>query len=244
MTEGWPAEARAVLERAFRAFGGEPQWRDAPGFRLEGTSAGGALLRFKGLGQTFWFPPRILMWPSRGVATFEDYPRPGEKGTFDNGAVSLFDAAGRRYAHSQHHRATFHGLSKLRLWSALDALYFFGYATVHYYSLPFSLQRARFVGYRRAGALEALTVEYPPGAQTHCERETVYFGADGLIVRHDYTAEIIGSWAGGAHFWSHYARAGSMPIACMRRVSPRVGQSYLPITVLHARTRTPALERA
>lgn len=245
MTDGWPAEARALIERACRAFGGEQQWRDAPGFRLEDTSLEGALPRLKGLAQTFWFPPRILTWPSRGVATFEDYPAPGEKGTFDNGAVALFDQAGHCYAHSERHRATFHGLGALRPWNALDALYFFGYATVHYYSLPFSLQYARFVAYRRAGALEALTVDYPRGAHTHGQRETVYFGANGLIVRHDYIAEVIGPWASGAHFWSNYVQAGSMPIACGRRVKPRNGQRYLPITVLHARARTATLlERA
>jgi hypothetical protein len=244
MTDGWPAEARALIERACRAFGGEQRWRDAPGFRLEDASLGGALPRLKGLARTFWFPPRILTWPSRGVATFEDYPGPRETGTFENGAVSLFDAAGRRYAHSERHRATFRGLRKLRAWSALDALYFFGYATVHYYSLPFSLRHAQFVAYRRAGELEALTVDYPPGAHTHCQRETVYFGVDGLITRHDYVADIIGRWAGGAHFWSDYVPAGSMPIACGRRVFTRFGRCYLPITVLHARARTATLGRA
>src|SRR3954465_13709769 len=72
----WPAPARAVIERACDAYGGEARWRQLR-LSLELRSLSGLLPSVKGLGKTFPRPSRMLIEPARAAATFEDYPAPG-----------------------------------------------------------------------------------------------------------------------------------------------------------------------
>ena len=106
---------------------------------------------------------------------------------------------------------------KLRRWQPLDALYFFGYALTHYHAMPWTLRDAEPLALRRTGRRGhdddgfALTVRFPPSVHTHSPVQTVYFDPDGLIVRHDYVADIVGSLARGAHFWRDYLTVEGIP---------------------------------
>src|SRR5262249_38486410 len=150
-------------------------------------------------------------------------------GIFAAGDVSLVERGGRVVAESRRHRATFAGLRKWRRWQPLDALYFFGYALATYWSLPFVLERTSLV---RADA-RSLTVAFPDALESHGRRQRFHFDDDGLLVRHDYRAEILSSLATGAHFSGGYVEAGGMPFATKRRVTLRLGGLALPVTVLH-----------
>lgn len=89
----------------------------------------GPLPRMKGLCRTFPMPGRVEVFPHEQRTVFYDYPDRDHVGVFERGAVRLDAAADRRVvAESTHHRDTFRGLAKMRRWSPLDALYFFGYA--------------------------------------------------------------------------------------------------------------------
>ena len=165
----------------------------------------------------------------------------GSRASTRAGRVALGSSEARE------HRSTFSGLRKWRPWSALDALYFFGYALTHYHALPWSLRDAEPLGLRRssqAGATDALTVRFPPTLHTHSAVQTIHFAADGLIVRHDYVAEIISTWAHGAHLWSDYVEVDGFPIATHRRVLTRIGRQPLPLVALEARLGTPENRRA
>jgi hypothetical protein len=50
--------------------------------------------------------------------------------------------------------------------------------------------------------------------------DCTYFGADGLIRRHDYDVEIQGG-TGGAHFMSDYAEVAGIMIPTKHRIFPR-----------------------
>jgi hypothetical protein len=145
---------------------------------------------------------------------------------------------------SREHRTTFGPLSKYRRWRPLDALYFFGYALWHYHVLPFTLGEARFVKtLRRRGAAVGVEVEFPPELHTHSRRQRFFFGADdGRIVRHDYVADVIGSFARGCHFWEEYQRVGGLLVACRRRVVLRVLGRPTPLTALRVEFREPSVE--
>jgi hypothetical protein len=67
---------------------------------------------------------------------------------------------------------------------------------------------------------------------TYCRRQHFYFGVNGRIVRHDYTADVVGAWACGSHFWEDYQRCGDMLIAGRRRVVFRIGTRPTRIPVL------------
>jgi hypothetical protein len=230
-------EARALVEKAVSRHGGE-RWSRIRSIDLPVLSLSGFLPWLKGNGRTFELPRLIRVDPPRARAVFVDYPGPGEHGVYEAGRVALGDGE------PVEHRATFDGPRKWRRWTALDALYFFGYALTHYHALPWSLREAQPLTLRtsgQAGAMHALTVRFPPVLHTHSAVQTIHLAADGLIVRHDYVAEIIGAWARGAHLWGNYVEVKGFPVATHRRVLARIGGQLLPLVALEARLGTPEI---
>ena len=199
-------QARTLIETAIARHGGE-RWSMIQAIDLPVISLSGMLPWLKGNGRTFGLPRLIRLEPLRARAVFVDYPRPGEQGIYQAGRVALGDAE------PVEHRASFSGIPKWRRWSALDALYFFGYALTHYHAL----------------------------LHTHSAVQTIHFAIDGLIVRHDYVAEIISTLARGAHLWRDYVEVNGFPIATHRRVLARIGRQALPIIALDARLGAPTL---
>jgi len=230
-------EARTLVERAIARHGGE-LWSGIEAIDLPVLSLSGFLPWLKGNERTFGLPRVIRLEPSRSRAVFVDYPRTGLRGVYEAGRVALGGGE------PVDHRASFAGLKKWRRWSALDALYFFGYALTHYHALPWTLRKARPLAIsrsRQAGATDALTVRFPPSLHTHSAVQTVHFAADGLIVRHDYVAHIISTLAQGAHLWLDYVEVKGFPIATHRRVLTRVGHRVLPLVALDARLGRPEI---
>jgi hypothetical protein len=245
---GSPADR--CVARAVDWFGGEAAWRRIDVIRLFSKGLTGLLPLLKGNGRTFEFPEVIEVHPRERRTKFLEYPRAGHVGVYENGDVRIERTTdGEVVESSADHRATFRGLAKNRSWSALDALYFFGYALVHYHSLPFSLADARLVGFgsiaSNGSVLDAVEVEFPSGAHTHCRREKFLFDESGCLVRHDYVADVVGVWARGAHLWQNVERVNGFPIAMKRRVVPRFGRVTAPmVTVLAAGFRSAEVEIA
>lgn len=224
------AHARELIERAIARHGGE-RWSRIERLTFRPRALSGLLPWLKGNGRTFGLPSRIELEPQIARARFFDYPRAGEHGLFDAGRVALGEAA------PAEHRGTFRGWGKWRRWQPLDALYFFGYALTHYHAMPWTLRDAEPLALRRTGRAGdgfALTVRFPATLHTHSPVQTVYFAPDGLIVRHDYVADIVGGWARGAHFWRDYQTVEGLPIARRRTVYARLGRRPLPLVALDA----------
>ena len=226
------ATAAAFVARAIERHGGRERW-DRLRVTLAPLSLTGLLPWMKGVGRTFDLPGRAEIEPRRARAVFHDYPRAGETGVFEAGQVALGAAAPTA------HRASFRGVRKWRRWSPLDALYFFGYALTHYHAVPFILPDAALRAWdaRR----RVLTVAFPPAVHTHCAVQSFHFDDSGLILRHDYVADIVGGWARGAHFWRDYVTVDGVAIATHRRVLARLGRITLPLVALDARFAPPAV---
>jgi hypothetical protein len=110
--------------------------------------------------------------------------------------------------------------------------------------MPWTLRDAEPLALRRTGPggdTLALTVRFPPSLHTHCPTQTIYFAPDGLIVRHDYVADIIGGWARGAHFWRDYVTVEGISLALRRTVYARLGRQPLPLIALDARFDLPTV---
>jgi hypothetical protein len=222
----------AIVNQAMHRHGGRARWERLH-LTLTPQAVGGLLPAMKGMGRTFPLPARAEIEPRRARVQFFDFPRAGETALFEAGRVALGAAP------LAEHRHTFSGLGKWRRWSPLDALYFFGYALSHYHALPFILPEAELRAWdpRR----RALTVAFAPAVHTHCAVQTIYFDADGLIVRHDYVAEIVGGWARAAHFWRDYVTVDGFAVATHRRVHARLGRTVLPLLALEARFASPSV---
>ena len=234
------AHARELIARSIARHGGE-RWSRIARLTLRPRTLSGLLPWAKGNGRTFGLPSRAELEPQRARATFFDYPRAGERGLFEAGRVALGDAP------LAERRGRYRGLRKLRRWQPLDALYFFGYAMTHYHALPWTLRDAEPLALRRTGRPGgedggfALTVRFPPSLHTHCPVQTVYFAADGLIVRHDYVADIVSRLARGAHFWRDYVTVEGIPIPTRRTVYARLFRQPLPLVALDAHFDPPSV---
>jgi hypothetical protein len=173
-------------------------------------------------------PARVTVEPRRRRLVLHDYPKPGRELVFDRGRVGDGPLE---------HRARLIARPRAR-WRPEDATYFFGYAMTHYLALPFSLAEAEIVQHRhRPGRPrpDRLTVRYAPDAHTHCARERFHFDATGLLVRHDYRAEVLGPGAHGAHWSRDYVEVDGLMIARRREVFMRIGSWATPVPVLIAR---------
>jgi hypothetical protein len=228
-----------IVTGAIEHHGGWPHWASLTCLSLTPVSLRGLLPRIKGLGRTFPLPNRIDVWPHECVTQFVDYPERGWTGRFERGHVSLVNASGEASEPLSDMRQRLRARSPLSPWTPADALYFFGYALWHYHAMPFGLVETNCLSIRRGRlsgeVVDAVTVQFAADVHTHSHVQTVYVDGRGRIVRHDYTADVLGTWAQAAHYWRDYVDVDGVPIARRRQAYLRVGSTPLPLSAVDAR---------
>lgn len=190
----------------------------------------------KGLGWTFPPPKSVRIEPVSRIAEFYDYPQPGWRTVFNAGAVQIADSSSAAVFEPEPYRESFRGLKKYRRWSPADAAYFFGYALTTYLGIPFVLCDYVTEFHEWKGGLQ-VSADFPATFDTHSRRQRFWFDADGLLVRHDYRADVVGWWATGSHFSADYEIISGLPVARRRDVYVRWLSVVTPIPVLSARLR-------
>ncbi len=233
----------AILAAAIDRHGGLERWRRVRAIELQLDSLSGAVPRGKGLGRTFSAPRRVRVEPRRSRVVWWAWPSPATCGVYEAGRVAILPRAalasgGAPKLAGESRRPQLQGLRKLRRWRDLDALYFFGYAQVHYLSLPFALGDGELLSARRLpGGGGELWVRLPQG-HTHTAVEGFVFDRSGLLVRHDYRADVISRAACGAHRSLDYIALEGLPIARERAVFAKLGHRppnlVTPLSVLRA----------
>ncbi|MBI5283832.1 MAG: hypothetical protein HY874_01950 [Chloroflexi bacterium] len=205
--------------RCLDAYGGAALWRRSTA--VEATvSTGGLLFLSKGrrglrsvLVRAELDAPRVTIHP---------IDRHGNTGVFDGSGVRIEDGDGRVVVARANPRPLFPGGRRRLWWDALDVVYFAGYALWNYLAFPALLLRDD-IAWREIcpGTLEAV---FPPGLPTHCARQRYHVDMrTGLLRQHDYTAEVIGNWAKGAHVVLAHGVSDGIPFPARRRVTPRRG---------------------
>lgn len=223
-----PGNNESMLEVAINRFGGEALWRRLDYVALDIENIGGPLTAIKGIGRTFPHFGRVRIFPKQFRAVFHD--RQGSLlGSFDSGKVSFGNLPPLK-----DHRPSFDGRLKHLTWDAEDAIYFFGYALTIYLSIPFLLSSLPIQTRPWKNGGFRVDAVFPKQIHSHCREQRFYFDKSGLLVRHDYTADVIGKFASAAHFTSDYQEMGGLPIACQRRVFARIGELVTPIPILSA----------
>jgi hypothetical protein len=123
-------------------------------------------------------------------------------------------------------RASFAGHKLETPWTKLQLAYFVGTAMWTYLTQPFTFalpgfQTTELDPWQENGEQwRRLHVTYPNYLATHSTEQTLYFGADGLIRRHDYDVEIQGG-SGGAHYISDYTEVAGIMVPTKHRIYPR-----------------------
>ena len=216
---------RVLLERAIEAHGGLERWQSVRELVVRARSGGFALASRGKPGVFRAYEARISTSEPRTVLA--PFPRAGQRGVFEDDGVRIENDDGVVLAKHSQARQAFRDFRHNFWWDYLDALYFAGYALWNYFNAPFLFLRPGF----KAKEIEPwegdgerwrrLHVVFPAELPTHSREQVFYIDAKGHIRRHDYTAEVFGAWAKGAHYsWGHKECSGLI-IPTHRRVLPR-----------------------
>ncbi len=109
-------------------------------------------------------------------------------------------------------------------WDPLNLAYFNGYAMWTYHAVPFVFGEpgydARDIApiVHEGASLRGVAVRFPECVHSHTrEQRRFYFGADGLLRRHDYAVDV---WADtpAAHFMSDYVDVEGLKYTTRRSV--------------------------
>lgn len=194
-----------LLEDAIAAHGGLARWKNVRALQLT-VRIGGAILASR-----LTTPRRrtleTFVDTRRPYVTFSPFPRAGHAGIFDGDHVRIENAAGEVVAAREIDRHPDGRPVRRWPWTDLDVLYFLGYAIWNYSVIPYVFQWPGFESregepWRAAdGATwRRLHVVYPAAFPAHCREQTMYFDERGWLRRLDYTADVFGPIARGAHY--------------------------------------------
>ena len=216
---------QALLERIYAAHGGVANWQRAQ--RIDATlSTGGTAFSMRGQNGKV-VARRIEVYPRQFKTVIYDFPSAGSVGTWERDSVSIVPAAGGGQPQAREQaRAHFESFGTGMAWDDLDLLYFVGYAIWNYLSFPFLLLDERLrVRESAVDGQPMLEVLFPPGYPTHSQQQFFMLNADGSLRRHDYVAEVFGSWASAAHFCDEAETVNGLRLYTRRHVVPAVGRT-------------------
>lgn len=222
------APGRSLLDEVLEAHGGIERWRSAGQIRAR-VRSGGFLLRTRFPRGTFAdYELRVDVAEPRTL--FGGFSRGWERGVFEPGRVTIDAEDGSQTESREDPRSAFRGLSGLRRnlrWDLLDAVYFAGYAMWNYLTTPYLLTRDGVEvregesWIERGETWRRLEATFPEELDTHSPRQTFYVNSEGLIRRHDYTAEVVGGWARAVHYCDRHREFDGLVFPTRRRVFPR-----------------------
>lgn len=212
------------LEAVFAAHGGLPAFRAVERLDLR-LSTGGLAFSMRKVAHPV-AGTQVTVFPARRKTVLHDWPAEGTTATWKGDVVTLQPRSGpleRRAAARAHAAAA-------SRWDDLDLLYFVGYAIWNYLSFPFLLRDAS-VEVRSGGRL--LAVRFPEGYPTHSSQQYFRLSEAGLLLRHDYVAEVFGGWASAANHCEASEEVQGLRFYTRRRVTPALGRSAsLPFPLL------------
>ncbi|MGW1542091.1 hypothetical protein ACWCPM_17965 [Streptomyces sp. NPDC002309] len=159
-------------------------------------------------------------------ASHSPFTAPGLRTSFTADHVAVLNAEGEEQAERTAPRQAFEGHTLETPWDDLHVAYFAGYAMWTYLTSPFSFVSPGFrteelppVTTEEGEEWSRLKVTFPDDIATHGREQLFYFGEDGLLRRHDYTAEVINAGP-AAHFAYDHVRFGGIMVPTRRRVHP------------------------
>ena len=215
-----------LAQRTIAAHGGLALWQGASEVRVK-VSSGGVAFASKLQGSAVRDVQARVSTSAQHVI-FEPYPRAGQRGVLEqDGSVRIETDAGELLEGRENPRSAFRDLRHKLWWDRLDILYFATYAMWTYLATPFvfadsEYELAELDPWEENGERwQRLAVRFPEHIHTHCRDQVFYIDSNGLIRRHDYTAEPLGSLARAAHYCLDHQSFDGLIVPTRRRVYPR-----------------------
>lgn len=214
-----------VVERALAAHGGRKRW----------AAAAAVTARFDASGLLFGLKRRkpqidAAVTVHLGAEQHVELDlADGAIGVLDGRSVEVRDRAGAVVGRREDARAHLTGRFRaVAPWDDIDFTYFAAGAWWTYLLGPMAWIRPDV----ELSVLDDHTVDarYDRRLATHCERQRFHLDAEGRIIRHDYTPNVISGLARANHRSSNFVVEDGLSFAATRRVTP----AGLPIPTLVA----------
>lgn len=216
-----------LLAEIMQAHGGWQHWQSVGSIEAAFSSGG---LAFASRMQPFALRDlKITVLPHAGKVTLHGYSGPGKQGIWTPEQVSIVDGHGTVIRERDHPRAALAGFRKQLRWDKLDLLYFAGYALWNYLSFPYFLGLPGVSVKEQASSTpeRKLVATFDNGIATHSRAQIFHIDGKGLLRRHDYTADVIGSWAHAANLCLESTEVSGFRFYTRRRVFPRFGENTI-----------------
>ena len=205
--------------KAIAAYGGVELWRNAVSVETSVSASGLAFILKR---RPFFSHSKMTMDAHRPFCRFTPIGRdPAITGVLDGGDVRLEDAQGQVIEERRNARSYFKAGRRLFYWDDLDMSYFANYASWNYFTLPALLLREDIDWSEpEPGRLRAV---FPDHIPTHSRVQQFRFNRKtGLLIQHDYTADIISPLAAAANVvHCHSENADGLTYPSERVVTPK-----------------------
>jgi len=134
-------------------------------------------------------------------------------------SVHLLDSNGKTLSTRSNARKYFCLGRRMIYWDDLDMSYFANYAFWNYFTLPALLLNQEITWSQvDQSTLKAI---FPPSIPTHSRVQHFHFNEDGLLLQHDYCADVISRFAQAANVVTEHKKNGQITYPARRIVTPR-----------------------
>lgn len=221
-----------LLDTAIEAHGGWDRWQQLRRLSAQ-VSIGGAMWHLKGWPDVF-ADVHVSIDPHRQHTEYTPFLHDGQHALFEPDRVAIVADDGKVIEERHAPRQAFAGHVLTTPWDALHLVYFSGYAMWNYLTAPFlfklpGFQTEEIEPWDENGETwRRLKVTFPEDVHGHTREQVFYFSEDGLLRRHDYRVDIIGSGAASAHCVSEHRTIGGIVFPTRRRVHP-IGPDNRPL---------------
>ena len=223
-----------LLRQVLQAHGGLERWQQVRSIQAR-LSSGGFAFAFK-------FQPHALrglqisVEPHTPRVVLANFMRPGWRGIWTPDRVQLLDEQGCQRDARERPRAQFSRWSRQLRWDKLDILYFAGYALWNYLSFPFLLVHpgvsVKAEESTQESGARCLRAHFDATVATHSAVQKFHIDSECNLLRHDYTADVIGGWARVANLCQASTQVQGFRFYTRRKVFPIMGTSILPLPTL------------
>jgi len=208
-----------TAKKAINAYGGMETWSNASHIEAEVSVKG---LAFVLKGRPFFNHAKIFAKVQTPFCKITPIGKKAEiSGILDGNNVRLETQDGKILAERLNARRYFFSLRRNFWWDDLDMAYFANYAFWNYMTLPALLIRADIAWTEvQSGTLEA---RFPGHLPTHCTNQYFKFDPEsGLLIQHNYTAEVISKYANAANVVLEHKSNNGMTYFNSRQVTPSI----------------------
>ncbi len=207
-----------TAQLAINAHGGASLWKRFKYVEAEVSVKG---LAFKLKRRPPFEHAKIKMEIARPFSTITPIGKDNSlSGVLDGNDVRIVNSEGTVVAERKNARDFFPYGRRLFYWDDLDMAYFANYAFWNYFTLPTLLMNDRIAWTEKEpGILSAL---FPEEIPTHSARQEFYFDRQtGLLLQHNYAANIISKLANAAHVIKEHTKFEQGVFPSERIVTPQ-----------------------